>query len=243
VLTDTLFAFAGEKRGFSLLQLSEADLTTPVAEPTDADLQTFYDANIARFTKPEAKRITYIALLPETLAPDMEVDETALQALYDSRLDEFMIPEKRLVERLVYPTDAEAQAARARLDAGEATFDQLVADRGLALDDVDLGDVGVVGPAPIGMAGEQNAQLFKAFADGGNGLRQVQVVLCGAALCHAVRLGVGGVNHAAWEHIGSGRETGRHGAACHQHFGALRAIAHQQHGGGWTQGRGFTLRV
>ncbi len=151
VLTDTLFAFAGEKRGFSLLQLSEADLTTPVADPTEADLQTFYDANIARFTKPEAKRITYVALLPETLAPDMEVDEAALQALYDSRLDEFMIPEKRLVERLVYPTDAEAQAARARLDAGEATFDQLVADRGLTLDDVDLGDVG---KSDLGAAGD-----------------------------------------------------------------------------------------
>ena len=151
VLTDTLFAYAGEKRGFSLLQLSEADLTTPIADPTDADLQTFYDANIARFTKPEAKRITYVALLPETLAPDMEVDEAALQALYDSRLDEFMIPEKRLVERLVYPTDADAQSARVRLDAGEATFDQLVADRGLTLDDVDLGDVG---KSELGAAGD-----------------------------------------------------------------------------------------
>ena len=140
-LTDTLFSFAGEKRGFSLLQLSEADLTTPVADPTDAELQAFYDANIDRFTKPEAKRITYVALLPEKLAPSMEVDEAALKELYDSRLDEFMIPEKRLVERLVYPTEAEAQAAKARLDAGEVTFDQLVAERGLALNDVDLGDV------------------------------------------------------------------------------------------------------
>ncbi|MEY4872693.1 MAG: hypothetical protein RLZZ563_2023 [Pseudomonadota bacterium] len=143
-LTDTLFAFAGEKRGFSLLQLTEADLTTPVADPTDAELQAFYDANIDRFTKPEAKRITYVALLPETLAPSMEVDEAALKDLYDSRLDEFMIPEKRLVERLVYPTEAEAQAAKARLDAGEVTFDQLVAERGLALNDVDLGDVGKI---------------------------------------------------------------------------------------------------
>jgi peptidyl-prolyl cis-trans isomerase D len=143
-LTDTLFAFAGEKRGFSLLQLTEADLTTPVADPTDAELQAFYDANIDRFTKPEAKRITYVALLPETLAPSMEVDEAALKDLYDSRLDEFMIPEKRLVERLVYPTEAEAQAAKARLDAGDVTFDQLVAERGLALNDVDLGDVGKI---------------------------------------------------------------------------------------------------
>lgn len=151
-LTDTLFAFAGEKRDFSLLQLTEADLTTPIGDPSEADLQAYYDANIDRFTKPEAKRITYVALLPETLAPSMDVDEAALKELYDSRIDEFMIPEKRLVERLVYPTEPEAQAAKARLDAGEVTFDQLVAERGLVLNDVDLGDVGKIDLGPAGDA-------------------------------------------------------------------------------------------
>jgi peptidyl-prolyl cis-trans isomerase D len=151
IVVDRLSAWAGERRGFSLLPLTEADLPAPIAAPTDADLQAFYDANIDRFTRAEAKRITYVALLPETLAPRMEVDEQALRDLYDQRIDEFMIPEKRLVERLVYPTEAEAQAARARLDAGEVTFDQLVAERGLTLDDIDLGDVA---PRDLGAAAE-----------------------------------------------------------------------------------------
>lgn len=150
-LTDTLTAWAGERRSFSLLQLTEADLTAPVADPTEEELTAFYDANIDRFTKPEAKRITYVALLPETLAPEMEVDEAALRDLYDSRINEFMIPEKRLVERLVFPTEADAQAARARLDAGEVTFDQLVTERGLSLTDVDMGDVS---ETDLGAAGE-----------------------------------------------------------------------------------------
>ncbi|MEN9409340.1 MAG: hypothetical protein RL216_1314 [Pseudomonadota bacterium] len=150
-LTDTLTAYAGERRGFSLLELAAADLPTPVADPTDADLQSFYDANIAQFTRPEAKRITYIALIPETLAPTMEVDEAALKALYDERIDEFMIPEKRLVERLAFPTDADAAAAKARLDAGEITFDALVAERGLKLADIDLGDVS---KSDLGAAGD-----------------------------------------------------------------------------------------
>jgi peptidyl-prolyl cis-trans isomerase D len=150
-VVDRLSAWAGERRGFSLLPLTEADLPAPVAAPTDADLQAFYDANIDRFTKGEAKRITYVSLLPEALAPTMEVDEQALRDLYDARIDEFMIPEKRLVERLVYPTDAEAQAAKARLDAGEVTFDALVAERGLSLDDIDLGDVA---QSDLGAAGE-----------------------------------------------------------------------------------------
>ena len=156
-LTDTLVAYAGEQRGYAMLQLTEADLPTPLAAPTDADLQAYYDANIATFTRLEAKRITYAALLPDVLAKDMPVDAQKLSELYQTRIADFVIPEKRLVERLVYPTDAEAAAAKARLDAGE-TFEALVADRKLTLEDIDLGDVakadlGAAGDAVFALAG------------------------------------------------------------------------------------------
>lgn len=137
---DTFYNWVGERRGFSVLRLSRDDLTAPLPNPTDADLETFYQANIDRFTAPEAKRITYAALLPEDLAPSQPVDEETLQRLYQDRIAEFVQPEKRLVERLVYPSQAEAEAAKARLDAGES-FETLVAERGLTLNDIDLGDV------------------------------------------------------------------------------------------------------
>jgi peptidyl-prolyl cis-trans isomerase D len=139
-LTDTLVAYAGEKRGFSLLVLNDTALDAPLAAPTPAEVQAHYDANIATYTRPEAKRIEYAALLPETIAATMEVPEDEVQKAYDARLSEFMIPEKRLVERLVYPDEAAALAAKARLDQG-TSFDDLVAERGLSLEDVDLGDV------------------------------------------------------------------------------------------------------
>jgi peptidyl-prolyl cis-trans isomerase D len=139
-LTDTLVAYAGEKRGFSLLVLDDTALDAPLAAPTPAEVQAHYDANIATYTRPEAKRIEYAALLPETIAATMEVPEDEVQKAYDARLSEFMIPEKRLVERLVYPDEAAALAAKARLDQG-TSFDDLVAERGLSLEDVDLGDV------------------------------------------------------------------------------------------------------
>jgi len=139
-LTDTLVAYAGEKRGFSLLVLDDTALDAPLAAPTLAEVQAHYDANIATYTRPEAKRVEYAALLPETLAANMEVPEDEVQKAYDARLSEFMIPEKRLVERLVYPDEAAALAAKARLDQG-TSFDDLVAERGLTLEDVDLGDV------------------------------------------------------------------------------------------------------
>lgn len=150
-LTDTLAAWAGEQRAFIVLRLTEADLPIPLAAVTEADLTSFYTASIARFTRPEAKRITYVALLPDAMAKEMPVDEAALKELYQSRLSEFMVPEKRLVERLVYGTDAEAAAAKARLDAGE-TFETLVSDRKLTLADIDLGDVTKADLGPAGDA-------------------------------------------------------------------------------------------
>lgn len=164
-LTDTLFSWAGEKRGFTLQILTEAALDAPLPAPTDAEVKAHYDANIAAYTRPEAKRIQYAALLPETLAASLEVPEDQVKAAYDARLSDFVIPEKRLVERLVFPDEAAAAEAKARLDQG-TPFETLVADRGLTLDDIDMGDVtraelaeageavfaldgpGVVGPLP-----------------------------------------------------------------------------------------------
>lgn len=139
-LTDTLFSYIGETRSLTWLPLTEADLTTTLAAPSDAYLQAEYDANIAAYTRPEAKRISYMALLPDDIAKDMPIDEAAIKALFDTRQDQYNIPEKRLVERLVYPSDADAALAKAKLDAG-TTFEELVAERNLTLADIDLGDL------------------------------------------------------------------------------------------------------
>ena len=150
VMTDTLYAFIAERRGFSVLRLVEGDLTTPVPDPTEVELTAFYTANIATFTKPEAKRISYAALLPETIAADQPVEDSVLRDLYQSRIDEFVIPERRIVQRLVYPDQASADAARAELDGGTA-FEDLVTARGLTLDAIDLGDVA---KTDLGAAGD-----------------------------------------------------------------------------------------
>ena len=158
-MTDKLYSWVAERRGFSLLRLTEADLATPVAEPSEAELKAHYDAHVDRFTKPEAKRITYASLLPEAIAKDQPVDDATLKKMYDDRIAEFVIPERRMVERLVFPDQASADAAKAKLDAG-TTFEALVAERGLTLDAIDLGDVS---KADLGAAGDA---VF-ATAEGG----------------------------------------------------------------------------
>ena len=148
-MVGALQAWVGEKRGFSLLRLTEADLPAPLPAPAPEALSAFYDAHHDSFTAPEARRISYAALLPDMLAASLKPDEAALRAAYDARAKEFVQPERRLVERLVFPTEADAAAAKARLDKGEA-FAALVAERGLALADIDLGEVAKADLGPAG---------------------------------------------------------------------------------------------
>lgn len=149
-MTERLDLWANEKRGFSVLRLTEADLPVPLAEPTEAELTAFHAAHPDMFIKPEAKRITYVALLPAEQAASQPVDDAAVKALYDERLDEYVLPERRIVERLVYPDQAAADAARVQLDGG-ASFEDLVTERGISLSDTDLGDVE---KSDLGDAGE-----------------------------------------------------------------------------------------
>jgi peptidyl-prolyl cis-trans isomerase D len=149
-LSETVTAWAGEERSFSLLALTEASLKTPLLAPDDAALQAYYTAHVADYTRPEAKRISYVVLQPEDLAKDMPLDEAALQKTYNDRLSTYVVPEKRLVERLGFASEADATAAKARIDAGES-FETLVKERNLDLSDVDLGDVS---KSQLGAAGD-----------------------------------------------------------------------------------------
>ena len=141
VFIDTLFNFVRETRDVTWARLGADDLGEPLREPSEADLRSYYEANPEPFTRPETKLIRYAWLTPDMIVDGIEVEDDQVRALYDARLDEFVQPERRLVERLVFATEADAQAAKARLDAGEVGFDDLIEERGLSLADVDLGDV------------------------------------------------------------------------------------------------------
>jgi peptidyl-prolyl cis-trans isomerase D len=141
IYTETLYDWAREERDFTWARLDASVLEEPVGTPDEAALTAYYEANPEAFTLPQTRKITYAWLRPEDVLDRIEVTDDALRALYDDRIDEFRQPERRLVERLVFGTEADAEAAVARLVDGSASFEDLVAERGLALADVDLGDV------------------------------------------------------------------------------------------------------
>jgi len=141
IYMDTMLNYIGARRSYAMIRLGASDLDTPVGTPDDAQLKTYYDAHGADFTAPPSKSITYAWMTPDMIVASVQVDPANVKALYNERLSQFVKPEKRLVERLVFPSEAGAQQAKDRLDAGTASFADLVKERGLKLADVDLGAV------------------------------------------------------------------------------------------------------
>ncbi len=145
-----IWTYLAERRGVSFAEVTEALLEAPVAAPSGAEVQAFYDETPAPFTLPERRRLTYAWVTPEMLAGEVALEEAALRTEYGRRLNEFVRPERRIVDRLVMPDAAAAEAARAAIEAGGASFDDLVAERGLTAADVALDDVS---EAELGEAG------------------------------------------------------------------------------------------
>ena len=141
VMTDTLIRFVAARRNISWATLTELDLETPVAQPSDSDLQSYYDDNQDAFMLPETKNIRYVRLTPAELLDDVDIEDDAIRTLFDDRRDEFDLPERRLIERLVFSNEEAASSALAQIEVNGTTFDALVADRGLSLSDVDLGEI------------------------------------------------------------------------------------------------------
>lgn len=139
--TDTLLDYIGARRSFSLITLDSDLLEESIPAPTDSQLQDFYDENIDDYTRGQARRITYAWVTPEMIMDDVQLDEEALRDAYEDRADEFRQPERRLVERLIFDDLDAAEDAMARIDAGEADFADIVAERGMDLADTDMGDV------------------------------------------------------------------------------------------------------
>ncbi|SEW14673.1 peptidyl-prolyl cis-trans isomerase D [Cognatiyoonia koreensis] len=148
---DALVKFVSEQRTVTWAAVDSDDLSVPLPGPTADDLQTYYSENPEAFTAPERREITFAWMTPDMIQDGIVVSEDELRQAYDARADQYIRPERRLVERLVFSDAETANAAMTRIQAGEATFEDLVSEMGFSLSDTDLGDVS---QDDLGAAGE-----------------------------------------------------------------------------------------
>lgn len=113
----------------------------------------YHAANASQFMSEETVDLEYVELTLASIAAGVEVTEDDLRAYYDEQQEQFSTPEERHVRHILIEVqgddrqaaEAEAQAVRERLDAGEdfaALARELSDDRGTSADGGDLGWIG-----------------------------------------------------------------------------------------------------
>ena len=177
-----MVAYLAETRDFSWARLTQDILISPAPKPNEEDLVTYHSENPAKFTTLAARSVSYIWLTPAMLADDIEIEERELRAAYETRSDEFIQLPSRLVERVIFPSQELAIKAMEAINEEATTFEEVVENRGLTLQDVDLGDVT---EAEMGAAGllvfslEEPGVVGPAETDLGPALFRVNAILDG----------------------------------------------------------------
>ncbi len=127
-----------EKRAVTFARMP-ASAAGEIAAPTQEQLKSFYDERKVAFRAPEYRTAAILAITADAVADPAKVTEDEAKARYEAlKAQRFTTQETRTVEQIPFPTAAEAQAAKAKIDGGE-TFDEIATERNIAFKDLTLG--------------------------------------------------------------------------------------------------------
>ncbi|OWT80605.1 MULTISPECIES: SurA N-terminal domain-containing protein [unclassified Achromobacter] len=109
-----------ETRGVRTRRFAAADFRSQV-QVSDADLQTWYDANKQQFLIPEQVKAQYLVLDEAAASKDINVKDEDVQRYYDQNKSRFGQPERRrashiMIELPANATDAQRKEAQAKAD-------------------------------------------------------------------------------------------------------------------------------
>jgi peptidyl-prolyl cis-trans isomerase D len=133
-----IYAFQSEVRAADYIELPASAAGT-VPAPTDAQLTAYVKAHSASFSTPEYREVTYAVATPDDVMGKIPaVTDAQIKLQYDAQKDTYNIPEKRELEQITFPAEADAKAARAKIDAG-TSFAQIGKERGLKDNELSIG--------------------------------------------------------------------------------------------------------
>ncbi len=102
---DALF----QRREVQMQRFDPKDYAAKI-NPTEAELETYFKANEARFRLPEKAQIEYVVLDVETLKKSLTVSDTDLRKFYDDNGARWATPEERRVSHILVQADKDASA-------------------------------------------------------------------------------------------------------------------------------------
>ena len=131
-LTNSSFALDGEVEQANALQrqtrnakyaMINADAFADTVEVTEADVEAFYNNNIASFDTEEQVKLAYVKLSVEDLKSRVSVDEDAVRTYYDNNINSYGKEEERRVSHILIEAGDDADAARQKAQSLKAELD------------------------------------------------------------------------------------------------------------------------
>lgn len=124
-----LKALAGlesQEREIGYLRIDHRPFLTKVSV-SEAQINTYYEQNVARFKSPEQVSVDYVRLSVEDLSKSIKVTDEQLQAYYKDHPEKIQLPEKRNVRHILImsPQEADATAAEAAKTKVEGLLAQI----------------------------------------------------------------------------------------------------------------------
>ena len=139
LLIENLYKHFLERRiaNYMILTLEQTDET---GEPTDEELETFFNETKLRFAQPETRSGHALVVSPARFAELITIDRASLEEEYELSMSDFTVEETRKIDQLVLSDDTEAEEARKLIGEG-VPFVEIVDAFGQTLDNSDLGEV------------------------------------------------------------------------------------------------------
>jgi peptidyl-prolyl cis-trans isomerase D len=138
-LLDAFNRYLNEERVITYFTLAPA-AAGEIAAPSEEALKTFYEERKTQFMAPEFRKVSVLAITPQTVASRIDVPEEEVKAKYDANPANYAVPEKRKIELIPFKSKEAAEAAEREISGGK-DFAEVAKAAGFQQGDIDLGDV------------------------------------------------------------------------------------------------------
>ncbi len=134
---EALHRHFNERRAASYVVLTPA-MAGDIPAPTNEQLQSFFEERKGTFRAPEYRALSVMALDASSLAKPDAVSEADARQRYEQQKGNYGTPERRTIQQITFPSQADAEAAAARIREG-AAFEAIATERGISAQDLELG--------------------------------------------------------------------------------------------------------
>lgn len=121
-LRDQIFKLESEKRTAETIYIPDA-IVVDVPKPTPEQLNSYFEANKAKFQIPEFRAFSYVMITVDDVQSQVAVTSDAVRQEYEARAAEFGTPEKRDVDQAMTDTEDKAKAIIAAAQGGKSLED------------------------------------------------------------------------------------------------------------------------